>query len=103
VVVAGVLVYYWTIFSGRIDNLLRGDVFTRSAGIYAAPKQLRPGEPLSSEELVAYLKRAGYVEKGTQAETTRGRFSINGSTVDVEPSQASTVDGVRQFQPILTQ
>ncbi len=103
VVVAGVLVYYWTIFSGRIDNLLRGDVFTRSAGIYAAPKQLRPGEPLSSKELVAYLKRAGYVEKGTQAETTRGRFSINGSTVDVEPSQASTVDGVRQFQPIRAQ
>jgi penicillin-binding protein 1B len=103
VVVAGVLVYYWTIFSGRIDNLLRGDVFTRSAGIYAAPKQLRPGEPLSSEELVAYLKRAGYVEKGTQAETTRGRFSINGLTVDVEPSQASTVDGVRQFQPIRAQ
>jgi hypothetical protein len=32
------LAYYWIIFSGRIDNLLRGDVFTRSAGIYAAPK-----------------------------------------------------------------
>ena len=73
VIAAGVLIYYWTIFSGRIDNLLRGDVFTRSAGIYAAPKQLRPGESISTDELVAYLKRAGYVEKGTQAETARGR------------------------------
>ena len=103
IAVFGVFAYYWTIFSGRIDNLLRGDVYTRSAGIYAAPKQLRPGESISPEELVAYLKRAGYVEKGTQAETARGRFSVNGTNVEVEPSQDSTVDGVRQFQRIRAQ
>ena len=103
VVVIAIFVYYWTIFSGRIDNLLRGEVFTRSAGIYAAPKQLRPGEPISPDELIAYLKRAGYVEKGTQAETARGRYSVNGSNVDVEPSQDSSVDGVRQFQKIRAQ
>ena len=28
-----VLVYYWTVFSARIDNLLRGEIFTSSAGI----------------------------------------------------------------------
>src|SRR5687767_4545134 len=103
VVGAGVLVYYWSIFSGRIDNLLRGDVFTRSAGIYAAPKQLRPGEAISTEELIAYLKRAGYVEKGTQAETARGRFSVQGQNVDIEPSQNSAVDGVQQFPRIRAQ
>lgn len=103
VVVLGILVYYWSIFSGRIDNLLRGEVFTRSAGIYAAPKQLRAGEPISPEELIAHLKRAGYVEKGTQAETARGRYSVNGANVDVEPSQNSSVDGVRQFQGIRAQ
>ena len=103
VVVLAFLVYYWSIFSGRIDNLLRGDVFTRSAGIYAAPKQLRAGESISSDELIAYLKRAGYVEKGTQAETARGRFSLNGTNIDIEPSQDSTVDGVRQFQPVRAQ
>lgn len=103
VVVVGILVYYWTIFSGRIDNLLRGDVYTRSAGIYAAPKQLRSGETISEENLLAHLKRAGYVEKGTQAETARGRYSVNGGTVDIEPSQDSSVDGVKQFQRIRAQ
>src|SRR5256885_16931478 len=39
-VTIGVLGYYWWIFSARIDKLLNGDVFTRSAGIYAAPKEL---------------------------------------------------------------
>ena len=37
-IVLGILIYYWTVFSGRIDNLLAGEVYTRTAGIYAAPK-----------------------------------------------------------------
>src|SRR6266516_7959560 len=92
-IMIGGLGYYWTVFSARIDNLLKGEVFTRSAGIYAAPKQLRVGENISEEEVIAYLKRAGYVEKGQQADTARGRYGAGGNTVDVEPSQETTVDG----------
>lgn len=99
-VVLGILIYYWTVFSARIDNLLKGEVFTRSAGIYAAPKQLRVGETISTDDLVAYLKRAGYVEKNQQADTARGRYSLGDAVVDIEPSQDSTVDGEKQFQPI---
>ena len=101
--VLGILIYYWTVFSGRIDNLLQGEVFTRSAGIYAAPKQLRVGESITQDELIAFLKRAGYVEKSQQADTNRGRYTINGSTVEIEPSSASTVDGQRQFQHVKVQ
>lgn len=103
ILAAAVFVYYWTIFSARIDNLLTREVFTRSAGIYAAPKQLRINESLSQDELIAYLKRAGYVDKGQQADTARGRYSISGGMVDVEPSQNSTVDGQAQFQKIRVQ
>src|SRR5206468_12373683 len=76
---ASVLIYYWVVFSARIDNLLKGEVFTRSAGIYAAPKQIRAGQNISQEDLIAYLKRAGYVERGQQADTARGRYAIDGS------------------------
>jgi penicillin-binding protein 1B len=99
----GVLVYYWTVFSGRIDNLLKGEVFTTSAGIYAAPRQLHVGESLSQDELIAYLKRAGYVEKGGQGETSRGHYSIGGAGVDVEPSLNSKVDGQPQFERLRIQ
>jgi penicillin-binding protein 1B len=99
-IVFGILVYYWTVFSGRIDNLLKGEVFTRSAGIYAAPRQLRVNETISEDDVVAFLKRAGYVEKGTQADTARGRYLVNGLAVDVEPSGASSVDGQQQFQRV---
>jgi penicillin-binding protein 1B len=96
----GFLIYYWTIFSGRIDNLLKGEVFTRSAGIYAAPKQLRAGETISQDELVAFLKRAGYLEKGQQGDSSRGRYELNGSSIGIEPSGTSSVDGLQQFQAV---
>ena len=102
-VVLGILIYYWTVFSGRIDNLLAGEVFTRSAGIYAAPKQLRVNETISQADLVAFLKRAGYVEKSQQADTSRGRYLINGTAVEIEPSSASSVDGRQQFAHVRVQ
>src|SRR5687767_6050327 len=102
-IVLGILIYYWTVFSGRIDNLLQGEVFTRSAGIYAAPKQLRVNETISQADLISFLKRAGYVEKSQQADTSRGRYLVNGPSVEIEPSSASTVDGQKQFQHVKVQ
>ena len=87
-IVLAVLVYYWTIFSKRIDNLLAGEVFTSSAGIYAAPKQLRAGETISQEALISYLKRAGYVEKTQQAETSRGAHHAAGDLTAVGDQHA---------------
>ena len=102
-IVLGILIYYWTVFSGRIDNLLAGEVFTRSAGIYAAPKQLRVNESISEADLIAFLKRAGYVEKTQQADTSRGRYTVNGTTLEIEPSSASSVDGRQQFLHVKVQ
>jgi penicillin-binding protein 1B len=102
-IVLGILIYYWTVFSRRIDNLLAGDVFTQSAGIYAAPKQLRVNETMSEADLIAFLKRAGYVEKAQQADTSRGRYTANGMTLEIEPSSTSSVDGRQQFLHVKVQ
>src|SRR6185503_11096896 len=92
-IVLGILIYYWTVFSRRIDNLLAGEVYTRTAGIYAAPKQLHVNETISQADVITFLKRAGYVEKTQQADESRGRYSANGTALDVEPSSGSSVDG----------
>jgi penicillin-binding protein 1B len=92
--------YYWVVFSGRIDNLLRGEVFTRSAGIYAAPKQIRPGQSISEEEMLSYLKRAGYVERAQQADSARGRYAVNGDTIEIDPGADSVVDNARPIQAL---
>ncbi|MGH9933358.1 MAG: transglycosylase domain-containing protein [Pyrinomonadaceae bacterium] len=102
-VIIGSLVYYWTVFSGRIDNLLAGEVFTRSAGIYAAPKQLRVGQTLTPDKLIELLKHDGYVEKAQLADKARGRYSVAEESVAVEPSESITVDGQRQFQSVRVQ
>src|SRR5437870_452323 len=102
-VVIGVFVYYWVIFSARIDNLLKGEVFTRSAGIYAAPKQIRAGQNISEDDLVSYLKRAGYVERGQQAESARGRYALAGSTIDIDPGSDTIVDNARPFESLRVQ
>lgn len=102
-VAIGLLGYYWWVFSGRIDNLLNGEVYTRSAGIYAAPRELRTGENLSVDDLVSYLKRASYVEKTAQAEASRGRYKVAGTTVEIEPSGDSIVDRQRVFAGLRVQ
>ncbi len=93
----GVLGYYYYVFSGRIDRLLRGEIFTHSAGIYAAPQELRVGENSSLDDLVARLKRAGYVEKAQQADSARGRYTVSGANLDIEPSGNASVDGKSLF------
>ncbi|HEY0003295.1 MAG TPA: PBP1A family penicillin-binding protein [Pyrinomonadaceae bacterium] len=100
---ASILIYYWWSYSARIDKLLSGEVFTRSAGIYAAPKEIRAGETLATDDLVAYLKRAGYVEKAQQADSSRGRYNLNGQTLEIEPSTDSLIDGERKFPRLRVQ
>jgi penicillin-binding protein 1B len=123
IVAVGVLVYFWQVFSERIDKLLSGEIYTRSAGIYSAPKELRIGEKITVEELIAYLKSAGYVEKNQQADSTRSRYSfeeiteagmlpskkkeqstwLGGATVDIEPGTDSKIDERRPFAAIRVQ
>src|SRR5215510_1351759 len=103
VLCATLLIYYWIIFSARIDNLLKGEVFTRSAGIYAAPKQIRAGQGISQDDLITYLKRAGYVERGQQAESSRGRYAVNGAALEIDPSGDAVVDHAQPFEPLRIQ
>jgi penicillin-binding protein 1B len=99
----GVFSYYWVVFSARIDDLLKGEVFTRSAGIYAAPKRIRAGENVSADDVIAYLKRAGYVERSQQAENSRGRYKLDGPTLQIDPSQDAILDNARPFEPLRVQ
>jgi len=95
------LTYFWFEYSDRIDLLLRGEVFTRSAGIYSAPKTLRANEAISLEDLTAYLKSAGYIEKNQQADNSRSRYLIKENSIEIEPGITGTVDGVKVFPTLL--
>jgi len=96
-----ILTYFWFEYSDRIDLLLRGEVFTRSAGIYSAPKTLRVNEQISPQDLIAYLKSAGYIEKNAQADPSRSRYRVvQTDFIEIEPGITGTVDGVKAFPNI---
>ncbi len=93
-----VLAYLWVDYSEEIDRrLLGGEVFTRSSGIYSAPKQIRKGDSISRSDLVMYLRAAGSVSKSEKADPSRSRHSIRGNTVEIETGETSRIDGRQEF------
>ena len=96
------LTYFWFDYSDRIDLLLKGgDVFTRTAGIYSAPKTLKSGENISLEDLTAYLKSAGYIEKNQQADDSRSRYKVEENSIEIEPGETAVIDDKKIFPAIL--
>ncbi len=95
------LTYFWFEYSDRIDLLLRGEVFTRSAGIYSAPKTLKVNEAITRDGLIQYLKSAGYIEKNQQADPARSRYLIKENGIEIEPGNTALLDGNKIF-PALT-
>src|SRR6266404_7924717 len=66
-------------------RLARGYLISR-AGIYAAPRTLRPGQRLSPEALAAALRRAGYLDDENASEIWNGSFSIRNDAVEIRPN-----------------
>jgi penicillin-binding protein 1B len=89
--------YFWLEYSARIDLLLRGEVFTRGAGVYSAPKILKDGEMLAREDFVKYLKSAGYIEKNNQADAARSRYQIEENALLIEPGATALLDDKKIF------
>jgi penicillin-binding protein 1B len=101
---AGVFAYYWSIYSARIDEvLLNGEVFTRTSGIYAAAREIKTGQRFTPDELVAHLKRAGYVEESQQADAARGRYQLNPTSVEIKPGEDAKIDGAPAFPRLRVQ
>lgn len=95
-----ILAYYWVDYSDKIDRLFKGEVFTRSAGVYSAPKMLKDGEAITPEDLIKYLKAAGYIEKNQQADSSRSRYQFSEGVLQIEPGDTSAIDNQKIFKPL---
>lgn len=91
----GVLFYYYNRYTQIIDAGLRGDIFVRSSGIYAAPLSLHAGSGVRLGDLVTHLKGLGYLERNTGQAEKRGQYTVRGNVVDVFPgSDAGSGSGL---------
>lgn len=101
VLLVGSFVYCWTKASRIIDARLAGGRAEVRSGIYAAPLVLRPGQPLSREDLVSYLEELGY---GSQSEGKAeaglpGRYLLEDDVLTVEPLDPGVV-AMGQYKPV---
>jgi penicillin-binding protein 1B len=76
----------YTYYSRIIDARLASGYLTSRPGLYAAPRTIRAGHGFSREDLVAVLRRAGYVETAS-SEVWSGSFVSQASAVEIQPSQ----------------
>jgi penicillin-binding protein 1B len=81
-------------YSRIIDGRLANGYLTSRPGIYAAPRSIAVGQRLSSAELIAGLRRAGYVE-GKASDVWNGSFENEGNVIEIRPARLGGPELVR--------
>src|SRR5499426_2488719 len=89
--------YYWNRYSAIINAGLRGDIFVRSSGIYAAPLTVRDGSGTRMSDVIAHLKKVGYQQGGPVANDKRGYYSTRNNSIDIYPGADTRIDGDKAF------
>ncbi|OFV99469.1 MAG: hypothetical protein A3F68_09135 [Acidobacteria bacterium RIFCSPLOWO2_12_FULL_54_10] len=81
-----VFTYYYVRYSRLIDLRLQGPVFLPAAHIYAAPKKLRLGQGISREDLISYLRQAGFSDA---ASNPTGSYKVIPRAIQIMPGPSS--------------
>src|SRR5215510_12036625 len=77
------VLYYYNYYSRIIDRKLSGEVFKKTAQVYAAPFRVYPGQKLTPDEVVMRLQRAGF--ETTDREGDDGSYQINANKISIKP------------------
>ena len=95
---AGVLTHYYIKYSHLIDQKLRAGPFANTSKIFAAPRMIAVGDPLTADDIKAELIRCGYSQSHSN---TMGSFEIRSDgSVEILPGPDSYFDqeaGVIKF------
>ncbi len=69
VVLTGVSVasYFYFKYGHIVDERLKQPIFANTAKVYAAPREVRPGQKLTVRLIANELREAGYTDEGTTA------------------------------------
>jgi penicillin-binding protein 1B len=96
-ILIGAAFYYYNRYSAIIDAGLRGDIFVRSSGIYAAPLTVRDGSGTRMSDVITHLKKVGYQQGGPVANDKRGYYSTRNNSIDIYPGSDTKIDGEKAF------
>jgi penicillin-binding protein 1B len=90
-VVVGFCVFTWFyIREGKVvDERLKQPIFATTAKIYAAPREVRPGQKLTVRLLANELNEAGYTTDGSAQASQLGTYAEGGQSITVHPGPQS--------------
>jgi penicillin-binding protein 1B len=88
IILSGITLHYYIYYSQLIDRRLSGEVFERTASLYAAPYHIHRGQKLTPDAVVTRLQRAGFEPDGSDHsgvgtyETAKQRLTIKPASGD---------------------
>jgi penicillin-binding protein 1B len=87
----GFCIFEYTYFKyrGIVEQRFEQPVFVDTAKIYAAPREVRPGQKLPVNVIAAELRAAGYTLAGNTPQSQLGTYEENGQTITVHPGPQS--------------
>ncbi|MFP5249707.1 MAG: transglycosylase domain-containing protein, partial [Acidobacteriota bacterium] len=84
-----VLGYYYYAYRAIVDQRLSQPLFADTAKIYAAPREVRPGQKLSVLLLANELRQAGYTTDGAVQPSPLGTYTEGVQQITVRPGPQS--------------
>jgi penicillin-binding protein 1B len=81
--------FFYVKYHSIVDERLKQPIFVNTAKIYAAPREVRPGQKLTLRLLVNELRQAGYTAEGASQTSPMGTYSEGAQTITVQPGPQS--------------
>jgi penicillin-binding protein 1B len=81
--------YYYFKYRGIVAQRLSQPIFADTAKIYAAPREVRPGQKLTLRMIATQLREAGYTTDGASQASPLGTYSESGQEITVHPGPQS--------------
>ena len=81
--------YYYYKYRHIVDERLQKPLFEQTAKIYAAPKEVRIGQKLTSQTVAQELRDAGYSGDGDRDRSRMGTYALNEGSVTIQPGPQS--------------
>src|SRR4051812_6237995 len=78
-----VATFYYYRYQGIVDERLKQPLFATTAKIYAAPREVRPGQKLSPAAIVNELRAAGYTPESAAQPSPLGTYTQSRDSITV--------------------
>jgi len=89
VALVGISSFYYVKYEGIVDQRLKQPLFAQTAKIFAAAREVRPGQQIGIQLIANELREAGYTDETAAKKSPLGTFSENGNGITVRPGPQS--------------